>query len=770
MLNVLTGLYKIVNRNLGRVKPDFEIKKRVVGKSLYGVDVMPWAVHAAELRLWLQLVVESPLEPKDLRTYPLLPNLNMNLRVGDSLVQEIGGMTLHLRDPKLSEKIRKKLIELKQEKENYINNVPTAKFKRKEEVQKEEIRVFQEIIEERLQTIEDEIKSIRNKIKGEESQKTLSGEKATLNEERRKRIVQLQEQIERYNREEYELKKIREKLTIPVKKPFVWEIDFAEVFGEKAGFDIVIGNPPYVRQELISPPNKLKEEVSLEDKKEYKDKLQRSVQVHFPMVDKIDRKSDYYIYFYFDSLALLNPHGTFCFVTSNSWLDVDYGKELQEFLLKYVPIVAIYDNQAKRTFEHADINTIIAMFKAPMTSINMRIEFGGLVPEELSWPAFSNVTRFAMFKKPFEEVVNAKNLIELDTVEGIATTEAYRVYALKQDELLEDGWEYSENYNPEKQGRFKQGRYSGNKWGGKYLRAPDIFFTILEKGRNKLVKVAKVAHVRRGFTPGVNTFFYLKPTQKKASRGCIQVRNDVGWEGEIEKGFLQPVIKSPRESNSIVIDPERLPYLVFMCRKTKSELTGTKALEYIKWGEKQKTENGVAWNEVPTVSNRKPWYKLFENSQDKLIMPRTFNDRYICFLGGVNYSDRFYGIDNKDLLPFLNSSVFALFSESLAKRGLGLGALDLNIIEFNKIPVLPMKDVEFNFTPRSIFEDCGIDPSRPIREQEPNPSVGRKELDDAIFDELSLSIEERKEVYWAVCELVKNRLEKAESLKGKKNE
>lgn len=81
----------------------------------------------------------------------MLPNLNMNLRVGDSLVQEIGGMTLHLRDPKLSEKLRKKLYELKQEKQNYINNSPIAKFKTREEVAKEEIRIFSEIIEELLQ-------------------------------------------------------------------------------------------------------------------------------------------------------------------------------------------------------------------------------------------------------------------------------------------------------------------------------------------------------------------------------------------------------------------------------------------------------------------------------------------------------------------------------------------------------------------------------------------------------------------------------------------
>jgi hypothetical protein len=68
---------------------------------------------------------------------------------------------------------------------------------------------------------------------------------------------------------------------------------------------------------------------------------------------------------------------------------------------------------------------------------------------------------------------------------------------------------------------------------------------------------------------------------------------------------------------------------------------------------------------------------------------------------------------------------------------------------------------------KSIFEELGIDPSKPIRDQEPNPLPDRKELDDIIFDELGLTEEERKEVYWSVCELVKQRLEKAKSLKKK---
>ena len=68
---------------------------------------------------------------------------------------------------------------------------------------------------------------------------------------------------------------------------------------------------------------------------------------------------------------------------------------------------------------------------------------------------------------------------------------------------------------------------------------------------------------------------------------------------------------------------------------------------------------------------------------------------------------------------------------------------------------------------KSLFEEIGIDPTKQIREQEPNPLPDRAELDNIIFDELGLTKEERKEVYWAVCELVQQRLSKATSLKEK---
>src|SRR4030043_395246 len=144
MLHVLSELYRLIYSFINREMTEFELKKKVIGTSLYGVDVMPWAVHSAELRLWLQLIIEENIPIEQRKLFPLLPNLNLKLRVGDSLVQEMGGISLHVRDSKLSSDIKRKLSVLKSEKEKYYNNDPSAKFKSDKTLLQEELRIFGE--------------------------------------------------------------------------------------------------------------------------------------------------------------------------------------------------------------------------------------------------------------------------------------------------------------------------------------------------------------------------------------------------------------------------------------------------------------------------------------------------------------------------------------------------------------------------------------------------------------------------------------------------
>ncbi len=156
------------------------------------------------------------------------------------------------------------------------------------------------------------------------------------------------------------------------------------------------------------------------------------------------------------------------------------------------------------------------------------------------------------------------------------------------------------------EGKDDKGKYVGGKWGGLYLRAPDIYFRILEKAGDKLVRLGDVAEVRRGFTTGANEFFYLEPLEltvkevaelsERDPKAPVRVRNGAGWEGEIEAAWLRPVLKSPREIKTVRVRLEDLRYLVFIPPQDVREAIEEggpppldrypNAAAYIEWGER----------------------------------------------------------------------------------------------------------------------------------------------------------------------------------------
>jgi hypothetical protein len=789
-LKILVELTGITDKHLGYSRSDFDLKKDIIGKNLFGVDIMKWALHCAELRLWLSMIVEEDL-PQDRRKEPLLPNFNLRLRVGDSLVQKIGNINFNLDDISISFDTRRRLDSLRIEKEKFYRNDPSAKFKNPEAVQNEENRIFWEILEEEKIKIDKEIQILNINLK-QTNQLTFYGETNVDKNQKEK----IKKELENLKQQKIDITDIASELRAKGKQFVIWEIDFVDVFQDKKGFDVVIGNPPYIRQEKISPPSKPKGEATDKERKKYKEDLIENIKIKYPFIKKVDKKCDYYIYFYLKGLSLLNPQGTFCFITSNSWLDVGYGKLLQEFLVKYTPIKAIYDNLAKRSFAHASVNTVIVLLGSP-----------NLINKKDPTPtSLENIAKFVMFKEPFEEVISYKNMVTIhdffiDTHNLFGNTykgNDFRIYAISQRDLLlkRIGKKEKETKTFKNQ---NAGEYKGSKWGGKYLRAPDIFFTILEKGKDKLVRLGDIADVRFGIKTGANDFFYVEDVTEKIdfnnkkhqikNLGIItfydEIKNsnlrivynksdDSFW--LIEEEFLKPVIKSPRECKAISVRIENLKNKVFMCCKSKIDLKRTKATDYISWGETKK------YHKRPTCASRKYWWNLGKVQISDLFCMMSMNDRHIWWLNKKSLVDaRLYDIflrdkERQELTLFsLNSTLTPLFVELNARANLGDGALDFKVYEANEILVLKSNIYikKENLTSllnreiKNIFYEIGFDYKQPIREQEPRPLQDRKAVDDAVFDVLGLTDNERKEVYWATAELVKNRLDKARSFKNK---
>ncbi len=126
-------------------------------------------------------------------------------------------------------------------------------------------------------------------------------------------------------------------------KEFDFKVYFSEVFHEKGGFDIVIANPPYVRQERI---------------KDRKPELEKAYKDFFVST------ADLYTYFYRKSYDILRNNGVLCFISSNKWMRAKYGEKLRKLLKQNTKVIEIVDFSGYSVFEQTVDTNIIILQKA----------------------------------------------------------------------------------------------------------------------------------------------------------------------------------------------------------------------------------------------------------------------------------------------------------------------------------------------------------------------------------------------------------------------
>ena len=126
-------------------------------------------------------------------------------------------------------------------------------------------------------------------------------------------------------------------------KSFDWEMAFPEVFAQ-GGFDVVVGNPPYVRQELLSA-------------------FKPWLEAHY---ETFHGAADLYVYFYELGVRVLRPGGLLCFIVTNKWMKAGYGEPLRRFLAGKVWVRSVVDfGHAKQIFEDADVFPCIIVAQKP---------------------------------------------------------------------------------------------------------------------------------------------------------------------------------------------------------------------------------------------------------------------------------------------------------------------------------------------------------------------------------------------------------------------
>ena len=287
-------------------------------------------------------------------------------------------------------------------------------------------------------------------------------------------------------------------------------------------------------------------------------------------------------------------------------------------------------------------------------------------------------------------------------------------------------------------------RFVGDKLGGKYLRAPDIYHTILNQYGDNLVRLGNVAAVRCGVTTGANDFFHLTP----------EIIDEFGIEGEC----CRPVMTAAQESRGIAVDPARLSKRLFMCHDDKGDLAGTGALAYIQCGEKQE------YHQRTSAKSRQRWYDLGERGNVHLGMNKFVDTTARTYLAeeGSPFSDNFQIMplagngSPMRLCAAVNSTLFQLMLNTASRSNFGEGVLEIQTYETANLQIVnPLLLAE---PAASVCNAADWDVL--------TPSAARRHNDGPVFDALGLTAGERVGVYEGVTEMVSNRRRRAGSVQG----
>jgi len=406
--------------------------------------------------------------------------------------------------------------------------------------------------------------------------------------------------------------------------------------------DIIVMNPPYVRQEKIP-----------KQKKEY-----------YVNNYKLDKTSDLYTYFMVRSLRLLKRGGVATLITSDKWLEVNYGKTLQQILKPHV--LAIY-GQRKRSFT-ADINTVITLLKKEKQPEDKPIQF-------IYLESYGG-----------EKVRNYRAIERKKLQSG-------KWYYLRVPKIFEDVLLPKLTHKLKDFAEIKFGIKTG---------ANEFFYM---KDVTHLYEADYLANPKKFQEWGVNA----KTVKELQEQGLIYIENGINEkEGRrfrfvIDRKDVILLVKSPKDITSYKIEKPKL-----LCLYTTNP--GKYTQQYIKWGEnfkhKYNDKTYKGFHEHPTCKSRNPWYKLPDLRPSKILLPMFFMKR--LFIGFSNeevlcdaalytiYPKK--GLSYEKLFIYLNSTLFLLTMELYGMRmGGGGGVLQLKVDFYEEIPVPDLTKVNINF-------------------------------------------------------------------------
>ncbi|WP_120862714.1 class I SAM-dependent DNA methyltransferase [Helicobacter pylori] len=331
----------------------FELKKSIIENCLFGVDINPNSCEITKLRLWIELLKYSYYifeKGKNTNALETLPNIDINIKCANSLISRF---SLH-DDLKKIPNIKKKIQEYKDLVAQYKDPNPLFPLNKTDLTNK---------IQDLKTTFSLELKDPKTKAELEKAiEKHIKNynffalDDKSLLDGLDYFIPSLFGTLKLSPKEEEEafasygrIRALRKKLDDALsgreyQNAFEWRFEFPEVLDDEGnflGFDCIIGNPPYIRQEQI---------------KDLKPLLEKQYQ------DFYNSTADIYTYFFALAYHLLKEKGFSAFITSNKYARAKYGAKLREWLLKKTTIVSYMELNALKVFESAAVDTSIMNF------------------------------------------------------------------------------------------------------------------------------------------------------------------------------------------------------------------------------------------------------------------------------------------------------------------------------------------------------------------------------------------------------------------------
>ncbi|MGN8476802.1 DUF7149 domain-containing protein [Helicobacter pylori] len=331
----------------------FNLKKDIIENCLFGVDINPNSCEITKLRLWIELLKYSYYifeEGKNTNNLETLPNIDINIKCANSLISRF-----NLNDDlKKIPNIKQKIQEYKDLVAQYKDPNPLYPLNKADLINKiQDLKNTFSLTLKDPKTKAELEKAIEKHIKDYnyfalDDKSLLAGlnyftpslfgtPKLSPKEE--------EEAFASYGRIRALRKKLDDALSgREYQNAFEWRFEFPKVLDDEGnflGFDCIIGNPPYIRQEQI---------------KDIKPLLEKQYQ------DFYNSSSDIYTYFFALSYHLLKEKGFNAFITSNKYARAKYGAKLREWLLKKTTLVSYMELNALKVFESAAVDTSIIHF------------------------------------------------------------------------------------------------------------------------------------------------------------------------------------------------------------------------------------------------------------------------------------------------------------------------------------------------------------------------------------------------------------------------